>query len=371
MQTITVLLVIISFVGCSPKVSQLDYDKLTYEHQQLEKRYALLERQKGTQPPILGNGNTAKGGTTVATVPKKTYDALEENYQALQRQKEALEASYSGLKEQLENQAIEKGKQRITTEEHNNLKEDYDNLLERYRELEAKYNKQNTITTTKKTTKKSKQVAKKAKKKAKKKQPKVVEREAPNKPKNPTIANKKTSTTPNNKGLFSEKSTTKGIEEQEEEASVITQTTKKQATIEENQESITNLDVNDLAFNFKNSQRLEDKVKMELMIVNKGKSTKLKWNVKNIQFTGNNGMNYTATDYRIGRDYASRVSGKLKKRLKSDYEVQSVFAFEEIPANVTNVSRFQIVVEIDGQDKTLEFYNVEIVPTTYKDFYDK
>ena len=376
-KTIVILLIIGSFIGCSPQISQIDYEKLTYEHQQLEKRYALLQQEKGQ---YLGKGNTAKGGTTVATVPKKTYDKLKESYKSLQSQQEALEAAYNALRNQSQKQAIEKGEKGVSIIVHNNLKANHESLKSQYEALEEKYNKL-TVSTKKEKEKASKKAKKKAKKikkvetieskiaekkakkskKAKKKAAKIEQIE-------PKIAKKETP-------KIHEREPIKGknpFNEIEEESSTTTITTpQKIAVVKEVEitEQITEVAVDDLMFTFKGSQRLEEKVKIELIIANQGRSKKLKWNVKNIQFIGNDGLNYTANDYRVGRSYASQVDGKLSKKIKADYTVQSAFIFEAVPEAVENVKRLQIMVTIGGKDKILEFNNVEIVPTTHQDFY--
>lgn len=373
MRITAVLLVIFSFVGCSPTISKLDYEKLTYEHNQLTERYQMLQQQK-TSSAYLANGNVAKG-VTGSTVPKQKYDDLNNSYETLQKRHAALEMAHTALKEQCETQAIEKGDKRISVKVHDRLQSDYDNLLARYETLEGKYNRLNSTTKTKKEKNKARKKKKKVKKK--KKNTEEIEEKSAIVPEKKVAEVEETSrkepitTTPEEAEEEPVIERTPPGKEQEEESSIFAfESTKKETpTPPTKQETITALTVNDLSFKIEGSQRLDDKVKIELTINNAGKRSKMKWDVKNIQFMGDNGVRYVAKDYRIGRSYASRVSGKLTKKLKSDYAVQSAFAFEDIPRDINNVNNFQVVVEINGKNTTLEFYNIEIIPTTYKDFY--
>lgn len=135
-----VLILSFLFTGCSPQISQIEYDRKNYELEQLKIRYNLLQQE------IDGNTNKGTATTKVSSeIDITDYNALQTNYNNLLKQNVALENAYNELKEQLDIPT----EMRLPNNEMNPevnptaydvLKTNYENLLTQYAALEKSYN---------------------------------------------------------------------------------------------------------------------------------------------------------------------------------------------------------------------------------------
>ncbi len=347
-QTTTFLMAALWLVSCSPKISKIEYEKQAYEMAQLEKRLELLQKEQ--EKSQFYAENTTKGASYTA---QTDFNKLKAKHILLQQQYEALQKAYKRLKvKKTETTEV----QNISTLEYNELKEKYDRLQSEYVALEAQHNYMVANMNAPKAVKKVKKS--KAKKKTKRaKKPKTKKRETVKKTpvKMPEVV--KVENTEKTAVSSTETDPIPVVMEEEEGMS-------KQEWTRAEQTSNVEANVSQLYFNYKDFERREDRLIMEVRIANRGNKRKMKWAAQNIQLVDKSGRIFEAKDYRVGKTYASRVTGNLTKRLKKDYTVQAVFAFEGVPLNLIDIKALRLIIDLDGENTLVEFRDIELETLT-------
>ncbi len=312
------LLIIFFFSNCSPKISKVDYNKLSYEHQQLKLRYEMLKQEQDM-------GNTTKGEATSDTklapfkiardIDLKDYEDLQRKYSALSEQYQALEKSYESVRtEQLKpRDSVPPGTVSVTT--YNQLKKDYTELEEKYSMLETRYENLKVITA----------------------------------PQHTAIPQQKdTHEDPKKEEVVLRESAIKGSimpEESSKEIGAVTVA------------SVTQLD---LHFSFEGyEQTANDLMLMVAVKNNSPKILKTFWDKGTVELLGNDNQTYTAKDFRVGVDFATE-KGTLTKKITEEQTVFVRFSFEGVPADVKMIKTLQYTVRIDGETKTIEFKHLDL-----------
>lgn len=343
-QPASIVMAILWLTSCSPKISKIDYEKQTYELAQLQQRLDLLQKNQEKENYYASTGNIEKGVST-SNSNQKALSQLSQQYSLLQQKYNALQFAYDQMKGEKSETTTVQG---VSVLEHNDLKSKYETLEKEYKSLEDKYNYM-AANVDEKSTK-----AKKKKKSKKVKSPKVAK--APKAKKHHKVTKEKAVETP--KVVKSTKTEFPAIGEvvvEEEELA-----TSKQEWVHAIKTSNTEANLNDLYFSYKNFERLDNRLILEIRIANRGNKCKLKWSAENIQMIDNAGRIFEAKDYRIGKTYASRVTGKVTKKLKQDYTIQAVMAFEGVEPTLDNIKALRIIVELDGENTIVEFTNIEL-----------
>ncbi len=300
--------------NCSPKISQMDYDRKNYEYEQLKVRYDLLKGEV--------EGNTEKGvATTTTKVAKevniKDYEELQNNYEELIRQNKALENAYTDMHKQQEvsNTAIPPGT--ISMRTYNDLKAEKEALQAEYNALEIRYNALKSIDPENSS---SIQTAE------------MIE---------PTEINTALNV---GKGGFE-------IEEN---------------SIELGTSIVQSASFSGLFFDFDSYDRTNDYLVLEIAVKNNSQTNlNTSWNADKIEITNKQNQTYIATSFRIGVDYADNVTRKLSKRIKDENMVFARFAFEDLPANFKQIKSLKFIVLIDGEERTVEFTQIDISNIEY------
>ena len=82
-QVATLSLIVITTMSCNNQISKAEYNRLSYEYKQLEKRYDLLQAKSGV---------TITNNTSEEFVEKVQFDELQNRYNSALKEKRALEA---------------------------------------------------------------------------------------------------------------------------------------------------------------------------------------------------------------------------------------------------------------------------------------
>lgn len=305
--TMTILL-----TSCSQKVSQIDYDKKTYEYDQLKIRYDLLR-------------NEVDGGiTTTTSAPPKTttvppqnhhtdYEQLKQNYEKLLKEHASLQVAYDDMQikedEAKATKSVPPGT--VSKTAFNELKEEKAALEKRYVILENRYNTLKELSKTSNTS----SIA----------SAEIVE---------PTEINPDLNI---GKGEL-------------EESSIDLGTTIVQSA-----------SFNGLFFDFDTYERTQDYLVLEVAIKNNSQnSLKTFWNAEKIQIIDTYGNTYTTDYFRVGVDYANETNNTLAKRIKDENTVFARFAFEELPDDFKQIQSLKFIVIIDGEERPIEFTQIDI-----------
>ena len=387
------------FTGCSPQISQIEYDRKNYELEQLKIRYDLLQQET--------DGNFNKGTTTTkvsSEVNIADYNALETNYKNLLKQNVALENAYNELREQLDIPT----EIRIPNEEigsevntsYETLKENYETLLVKHTALDKSYNtlkeRQTAameITETEHSIEYDKlqldykmllnqKLALEKDYKSLQQEQQATATTAPGMVPMTTYnelkiektdlerrftilenrynaLNERTSITPSSTIASAEiieptelnpnNNIRKGMIEREENS------------IDLGENIVQSASLNGLFFDFDTYTRTEDFLVLEIAVKNNNQaSLKTFWNADKIEITGQNGNTYTSKSFRIGVDYANEKNGTLLKKIDDENTVFARFAFEDLPSNLKHITSLEFVVIIDGEQRQIKFTQLDV-----------
>ena len=297
--------------GCSQKISKLEYDKQIYEYEQLRMRYELLKQE--------AVGNTLKGETPTAItrvssdVNIKEYNEVKQNYKALLEQHTALEKAYEELREEhyKPRETTPPGSVPVTT--YNELRKEKENLEAKYAALENRYN----------TLKEG------------------------NSNGNTSTINTAEIVEPMEIDL--DQNTGKGIFEMEE------------TSIDVSSMVIQSASFNGLYFDYDTYERTSEYLILEIAVKNNNQSSlKTVWDAKKIQLISNDNQTYTSNVFRIGVDHPNKKHNTLTKKIKHENTVFARFAFENLPANLKQIKSLKFIVEIDGEERAIEFTHINV-----------
>lgn len=297
--------------GCSQKISKLEYDKQIYEYEQLRMRYELLKQES--------IGNTSKGetNTTITRVTNdvniKAYSEVKQNYEALLEQHTALEKAYSELREEHYKPQESTPPGSVPIASYNELKKEKEILEAKYAALENRY---------------------------------ITLKEVHSDKNAPTINTAET-TTPAE--IDPAKNIGKGAFEIEE------------TPIDVNSMVIQSASFNGLYFDYDTYERTSEYLILEIAVKNNNQSSlKTVWDAKKIQLISNDNQTYTSNVFRIGVDYPNKKDNTLTKKIKDENTVFARFAFENLPANLKQIKSLKFIVEIDGEERAIEFTHINI-----------
>ena len=100
---------------------------------------------------------------------------------------------------------------------------------------------------------------------------------------------------------------------------------------------------------------------LEIAVKNNNQSSlKTVWDAKKIQLISNDNQTYTSNVFRIGVDYPNKKNNTLTKKIKDENTVFARFAFENLPANLKQIKSLKFIVEIDGEERAIEFTHINI-----------
>ena len=395
------IILVVLLTSCSQKISQLEYDRKSYEYTQLKIRYDLLQQEVDGGLKKTSNETPIKVSSDVNIAE---YEALQLKYETLLNENLALESAYNESRTEINTPSNVKKTE--NNQDYETLKIKYDALLSENLMLK---NAHKDLETTENTPKEAtlddikaeeiqtnydalktkydllveenvalenniSELEKKQKPSKKSNAPGTIPVKAYNELKIEKADIEKRYAILENryndlkKSSLANNSSSIGTAEMIEPTEINPEQNIGKGIFESEENSIDlgsrivhSASYNGLFFEFDTYDRTNDYLVLDIAVKNNSQTDlKTFWNTDKIEITDQYSNVYTAKSFRVGVDYANDKNGTLSKKINEDNTVFARFAFEDLPKDLKQITNLQFIVSIDGEMQMISFTQIDI-----------